>query len=208
MTRAERAALLRGIYVIVNESADSVPLAAAVLAGGARIIQYRAKSGIDRKNAIALRDLTRGHSALFIINDDWRAALDFEADGVHVGPDDATVESLASIRSALSHLVIGVSCGTADEAISAAEADADYLGVGSVFTTNSKEDAGPPIGVAGLRDVAAATCLPLAAIGGITRDRIADVRGAGAAMAAVISAVAQQADPESATRDLVRSWNA
>lgn len=207
MKRGERAALLRGIYVIINEGPDAVGLARAALRGGARLVQYRAKNGIVRENAMALRALTRPHRALFIVNDDWRAARDYEADGVHLGPADAA-ESLASIRSALPELVIGLSCGTVEEARLAAVADADYIGVGSVYATVSKDDAGAPIGIPGLRDAVAATRLPVAAIGGITRDRIAELRAAGAAMAAVISALALQADPEAATRELVRGWNA
>ena len=208
MTRASRAALLGGIYVIVNEGADPVGLAGAALAGGARVIQYRAKRGLDRGNATALRASTRRHGALLVINDDWRGALDYQADGVHLGPADAPPESLAAIRRALPECVIGLSCGTADEARLAAVVGADYIGAGSVYPTVSKPDAGAPIGVAGLGEVVAATGLPVAAIGGITRERIAEIRAAGAAMAAVISAVAQRADPAAATRELVLAWNA
>jgi len=206
--RANRAALLCGIYVVVNEGSDPVGLAGAALAGGALVIQYRAKRGLDRANAAALRSITHRHGALFIVNDDWRAALDYEADGVHLGPADAPPESLAAIRGALPECVIGLSCGTPDEARLAAVVDADYIGVGSVYATTSKEDAGAPIGIEGLRAAAAATRLPVAAIGGITRERIPEIRAAGVAMAAVISAIAQSGDPAAATRELVRSWNA
>jgi thiamine-phosphate pyrophosphorylase len=207
VTRAQRAALLRGIYAIVNEAAqpDPVDLTRAILAGGARIVQYRAKSGIVSAHANAMRELTRASNALFIINDDWRAVLTYDADGVHLGPEDARPEDLATIRAALPDRLIGVSCGTPEEALAAA--DADYIGAGSVYATRSKADAGDPIGIAGLCRVAAATQLPVAAIGGITYEALGYVRASGVAMAAVISAIAASADPRAATEALVRAWN-
>lgn len=207
MTRAVRVRLLSGIYVIVNEGSEAVNLTAAALQGGARIVQYRAKFGLDRNTATTMRALTRRAGALFIVNDEWQAALEYDADGVHLGSADAPPESLAAIRRALPECAIGLSCGTAREARAAA-VEADYIGVGSVYATVSKDDAGPPIGIAGLRRIAAATPLPVVAIGGITQERIAEIRSSGVAMAAVISAVARSADPAAATRALVHAWNA
>lgn len=209
MTRAQRAALLRGIYAIVNEDrrGDPVRLTDAILRGGARIVQYRAKSGIVDERARAMRELTRHYGALFIVNDDWRAAEKYDADGAHLGPDDAQARELPAIRAALADRLIGLSCGTPDEMRAAYASDADYAGVGSVYATASKEDAGEPLGVAGLRRVAQAAPLPAAAIGGITLGNIAQIRAAGVAMAAVLSALCNASDPESATASLVRAWN-
>jgi thiamine-phosphate pyrophosphorylase len=206
MTRAQRAALLHGIYAIVNEAAlpDPVELTRAVLAGGARIVQYRAKNGIAAENARAMRALTRAHDALFIINDDWRAVQTYDADGVHVGPDDVRPREFVAIRAALRERLIGISCGTPREARAAAHAD--YIGVGSIYATTSKSDAGEPIGIAGLQAVAAQTALPVAAIGGITLAHIPEIRKAGVAMAAVISAISRAADPQAATAALVGAW--
>ena len=206
MTRVERARLLRGVYAIVNETHAPHPLALtrAILEGGARIVQYRAKGGIVAKHAREMRELTRERDALFIINDDWRAVQTYDADGVHLGPDDAQPGELAAIRDALPDRLIGVSCGTPQEARMAA--DADYIGVGSVYATSSKADAGDPIGIAGLRAVAAACSLPVAAIGGITLAVLPDVRETGVAMAAVISAISAASDPREATAALVRAW--
>jgi len=206
MTRVERARLLRGVYAIVNETHAPHPLALtrAILEGGARIVQYRAKGGIVAKHAREMRELTRERDALFIINDDWRAVQTYDADGVHLGPDDAQPGDLAAIRDALPDRLIGVSCGTPQEARMAA--DADYIGVGSVYATSSKADAGDPIGIAGLRAVAAACSLPVAAIGGITLAVLPDVRETGVAMAAVISAISAASDPREATAALVRAW--
>lgn len=209
MTRAARAALLRGIYAIVNENAqrDPVELTRAILEGGARIVQYRAKSGIVPAHAQAIRALTRDRNALFIINDDWRAVQTYDADGVHLGPEDAVPEDLAAIRAALPDRLIGISCGTPEEAEAADASDVDYIGVGAVYATGSKADAGDPIGIAGLQRVAAVTRLPVAAIGGIGLRDVSDVRASGLAMAAVISAIAGADEPREATASLVRAWN-
>lgn len=206
MTRAERARLLRGIYAIVNEAKAPHPVALtrAILEGGARIVQYRAKGGIVPQHAREMRELTRERAALLIINDDWRAVRTYDADGVHLGPDDAQPGDLAAIREALPDRLIGVSCGTPREARMAA--DADYIGVGSVYATSSKADAGDPIGIAGLRAVASVCQAPVAAIGGITLAVLPDVRDTGVAMAAVISAISAASDPRQSTAALVRAW--
>lgn len=208
MTRADRARFLHGIYAIVNESAqpDPIALTRAIVKSGVHLVQYRAKNGIVPEHVRAMREITRAHNALLIINDDWRAVRPYDADGVHVGPEDALPEDLASIRAMLPDRLIGVSCGTVQEAAVADASDVDYLGVGSVYATASKADAGDPIGIAGLQRVAAATQLPVAAIGGITADALADVRAGGAAMAAVISAISAAADPQEAAAALVRAW--
>ncbi|HET9394087.1 MAG TPA: thiamine phosphate synthase [Candidatus Rubrimentiphilum sp.] len=197
---------MRGIYAILNEERGILELARAILDGGVRIVQYRAKSGVVKEHASDLRLLTRSRNALFIINDDWRAVQSFDADGVHLGPDDASVEQIATIRTNLVDRLIGLSCGTAEEAQAAQAAGADYAGVGSVFATGSKSDAGAPIGIEGLKRVAAATTLPVAAIGGINLQNLPAVRATGVAMAAMISAFSSAADPAAAAAELVRIW--
>jgi thiamine-phosphate pyrophosphorylase len=204
LTRRRRAELLRAVYVIVNENARTIELARAVLAAGVRIVQYRAKTGMSVEKLRALRALTRERDALLILNDDWRAAIEFDCDGVHLGPDDAGFDSVASVRAALPERLIGISCGTMGEARAAG--DADYLGVGSIFATGSKDDAGAPIGLAGLQAIAACTTLPIAAVGGLTAATIPAVRRNGAAMAAVISAVAAAPEPQRAALDLIKAW--
>lgn len=204
MTREQRAQRLCGIYAIVNEEPHAVELTRAILEGGARIVQYRAKRGIVADRAQAMRELTREHDALFILNDAWNAVQTYDADGVHMGPDDAQPQELAAIRAALPDRLIGISCGTPDEARAANVAD--YIGVGAVYATSSKTDAGDPIGIAGLQRVASATHLPVAAIGGITLDGLPAIRASGVAMAAVISAISNAANPREATAALVRAW--
>ncbi|MBV9271276.1 MAG: thiamine phosphate synthase [Candidatus Eremiobacteraeota bacterium] len=198
---------LRGIYAIVNERGDdTLAVAHAALEAGANVVQYRAKDTFVPAHAQALREITRTHDALLIINDDFRAVRLYDADGVHLGPDDAQFDDVRLIRSALPDKLIGLSVGTVDEAGIANKLDLDYIGVGSVYATSSKPDAGDPIGLDGLRAVAAASRFPVAAIGGVGMPNIEDLRGSGVAMAAVISAISSAADPFEAARELVAAW--
>ncbi|MGA8327370.1 MAG: thiamine phosphate synthase, partial [Candidatus Cybelea sp.] len=123
VTRRQRAELLRDIYVIVNEDARAIELAQAVLTAGVRILQYRAKTGLSGDRLRALRALTRERDALLIMNDNWRAAVEFDCDGVHLGPDDAGFDRVASVRAMLPERLIGLSSGTIAEAKAAGDAD-------------------------------------------------------------------------------------
>jgi thiamine-phosphate pyrophosphorylase len=207
VNRRSRARGLHGVYAIVNEDPNtSLALVEAILDGGVRIVQYRAKSGIVPDRARALRALTQRYGALFLLNDEWRAVVGYDADGVHLGPDDAREEDLHAVRAALPDRLIGYSCGNPGELPHARACDADYVGCGSVYVTASKADAGDPIGLAGLRAVVKTSSVPVAAIGGITLESLPDIRRTGAAMAAVIGAIAGAPDPRAASTALVRAW--
>jgi thiamine-phosphate pyrophosphorylase len=202
---APRSRLLRGVYALVDpERVEPVAFTEALLRGGIRLIQVRAKRGIDTYTLVAIVQRVRAAGGLAIVNDDLAMAR--LADGVHLGQEDAAGLDLAAVRSALGDRIIGLSCGTPLEARAADPALIDYVGVGPVFATGSKHDAGHPIGISGTRAVVDATALPSAAIGGIGHANIARVRESGAAMAAVISALISD-DPEAAARALVDAWN-
>lgn len=180
-------------------------IAQAALEGGATMVQLRDKELSSRgllDLALAIRRLTRLHGATFIVNDRLDIALACEADGVHLGQDDLPIEMA---RGALGpETLIGASVKTPEEAQAAQGAGASYLGVGPVFPTESKADAGEAIGLAGLRAIAHATALPILAIGGLTCDNVADVIRAGAQGVAVIAAVAEAPDMSAATAALLR----
>jgi thiamine-phosphate diphosphorylase len=208
MKKIDNGAALRGLYVITDERAagkisieNHERIARAAIEGGAQIIQLRAKStpaaqlpGIAR----ALRNLTRRAGVLLIINDDPQLALQCDADGVHLGPDDLSPEQARRVLGA--GKIVGVSCGDISEARDALKNGADYIGAGAIFATISKADAGAPIGLEKLREIVAATPLPVAAIGGIALQNIAEVAGSGAQMACVISAITNGADETEMTR--------
>ncbi|MEJ7845648.1 MAG: thiamine phosphate synthase [Acidimicrobiales bacterium] len=193
-----------GLHVLV----DSVALAEAALGGGAAVIQVRTKAGTDRDRlalAVAVVERCRAAGAGCVVNDRVDLALAAGADGVHLGADDIAVERARAVAGPA--LLIG---GTARDPAAARRlvADgADYLGVGPVWATVSKVGLPAPIGLAMLRAVATAVDVPVVAIAGITAARVADVLRAGAAGVAVIGAVTGAADPEAATRELVRAFD-
>jgi thiamine-phosphate pyrophosphorylase len=207
MTRSGDAprSCLRGVYALVDpERVEPVAFTEALLRGGIRLIQVRAKQGIDTYTLVAIVQRVRAAGGITIVNDDLAMAR--VADGVHLGQEDAAGLDLPAVRSALGDRIIGLSCGTPQEARAVDPALIDYVGVGPVFATGSKHDAGFPIGISGTRAVVEASALPSAAIGGISLANIARVRETGAAMAAVISALVCE-DPEAAARALVAAWD-
>ena len=131
------------------------------------------------------------------MNDRLDVALACGAAGVHLGQEDLPARLARGIGGP--DLVVGVSAATPAEARRAEGDGADYLGVGSVYRTDSKPDAGKPITCAGLARVVAATMLPAVGIGGMRADRVADVLAAGATGVAVISAVCSAGDIRLAT---------
>lgn len=195
-----------GIYALVEPQRhpDVVAYLDALLRGGIRLIQIRAKAGIDSALLDALVTRVRAVDGCAIVNDDVTLAL--RADGVHLGQEDAAEYDLMALRQRLGSRVIGLSCGTPAEAQAIRPGTIDYVGVGPIFATGSKADAGGPIGVSGVRAVASATLLPAAAIGGITLESLPRVRESGATMAAVISALANAREPEASARAFVAGW--
>ena len=196
---------LRGVYALVDPAlVEPIGFTEALLRGGIRLVQIRAKDGIDGATLIAIVARVRAAGGVAIVNDDVRLAR--LADGVHLGQEDAAGLDLRALRAALRDGIIGLSCGTPQEARVADPALIDYVGVGPAFATSSKGDAGLPIGLAGVRAVVEATALPCAAIGGIGLAQLARVRETGAPMAAVLSALIRD-DVEAAARELVARWN-
>jgi thiamine-phosphate pyrophosphorylase len=205
VTNAER---FRGVYALIDPPAhaDAATYLDALLRGGIRLVQIRAKAGLtpDALRSTVARVRAAGGTA--IVNDDVDLAL--EADGVHLGQEDLAGHDLRALRTKLGARAIGLSCGTPAEARAVPTGLVDYIGAGPIFATASKGDAGGPIGVNGVRVVVEATPLPVAAIGGISLVSMPRVRETGAAMAAVISALAGAPDPEATARAFVAAWNA
>jgi thiamine-phosphate pyrophosphorylase len=203
---------LRGLYVITDDTISGgrshVELARAALAGGARVVQLRDKrrdAGELLPIAIEIRELCRRAGALFIVNDRVDLAGACDADGVHLGVTDLPVGAARTLLGPGKW--IGYSPETAEQLLAAETAGADYYGVGAIYGTVSKSDAGPPVGLDHLRRLRALTSRPVVAIGGITIERLAELRAAGADGAAVIGAVAAAPDPAVAARRLVEAWD-
>lgn len=184
---------LQGLYVITDGSTGDVLLGKVeqALRGGAAIVQYRDKTSdtLRRKQeAAALRALCRAHNASFIINDDVELAKTVQADGVHVGKDDA---ALAAAREYLgTAAVIGVSCYNRLEL---AQQGADYFAFGSFFPSPTKPHA-PRATLELLQQARRQFSLPLCAIGGITLENAPELLENGADMLAVITDVFNSPD--------------
>ena len=197
--------VLPALYAIVDPldtGRSPIDLAAALLDGGARLLQLRLKVAPAREVldvARAVRPLARQASALLIVNDRPDVARAAEADGVHLGQDDLPVAAARAVLG--SGGIIGVSTHSVAEARAAAAAGADYLGVGPVFDTTSKVGALAARGLDLVRAVRDAVTLPLVAIGGITPGTAPDVRAAGAEAVAMIAALVRAPDVAAAVRD-------
>jgi thiamine-phosphate pyrophosphorylase len=196
------------LYAIVDPldtGRSPTDLAAALLAGGARVLQLRLKAATSRELldvARAIRALTRPAGGLLLVNDRPDVAHAAEADGVHLGEDDLPI---AAARVVLAPgAIIGLSTHDVAQARAAAAAGADYLGIGPIFTTTTKANALAAGGLALVREVRAAVSLPLVAIGGITPDTALAVRTAGADAVAMIGALVRAPDVTAAVRDTLR----
>lgn len=190
-------------YFITDENATTCSLVKqveiAVLAG-ATMIQYRNKSFSvsNIKEVDAIRHLCRTHSVPFIVNDDILLAKAVAADGVHLGKNDAHA---AVVRDVLGpDAVIGISVSHISELEKTNLSQADYIGVGPVFSTNTKADTGPVIGLTGLKKIVKKSLLPVVAIGGIDDTTAKDCFETGAFGVAVISCITRADDPESQAR--------
>jgi thiamine-phosphate pyrophosphorylase len=183
----------RGVEAVVREA----------VAGGVTVVQWRAKEIDDAAlpaGLLPLREWLRARRVPFIVNDRVELAAACDADGVHVGQGD--LPCIEARRRVGAQRLVGVSVGNVAEAQQAERDGADYLGVSPVFATPTKPDAPSPTGLAGLRAIRAAVCLPLVAIGGIHAGNAAEVLAAGADGIAVVSAIMAAADPRAAAQQL------
>lgn len=208
-----------GVYFVVGTQdcgysvERTLEIVREALLGGVGTLQLRDKgskltAGEKAELGRQLQALCREHGTLFFVNDDVELAVQLQADGVHVGQDDM---KLSDVRAMVGPaMYIGVSAGTVEEAVVALEGGVDCIGVGAMYATSSKADAGEPIGPAGLKAIreAVGSELPIVGIGGITLENAAEVIRAGADGVAVISAISRAESPREAAialQGIVRS---
>jgi thiamine-phosphate pyrophosphorylase len=164
--------------VRVHAIVDDLETARRAAAAGATVIQLRVKAPTDE--VVARGRGFRGLGTVFVVNDDVDAALELGADGVHLGQDDRGAE-----RARARGLLLGRSV---HYAVEAADLDADYIGLGPIWTTPSKTDAGDAVGLAELTEAATCTSVPIVAIGGVDASNAGACIRAGAAGVAAIRA--------------------
>ena len=147
--------------------------------GGATFIQLREKN-LDQKHfleeALEIQKLSKKYNVPFVINDNVEIAKEIDADGVHVGQSDMEAGNVRKILGG--DKIIGVSAQTVEQAVIAEKHGADYLGVGAVFATGSKDDA-DDVSHETLKAICEAVSIPVIAIGGITKDNVAELSGSG-----------------------------
>ena len=182
----------RTLHDVVKESLD----------GGVTFVQLREKH-LDQahflEDAKDLKMLCKAYNVPFVINDNVDIALEMDADGVHVGQSDMEA---GDVRAKLGpDKIIGVSAQTVEQAVLAEKRGADYLGVGAVFPTNSKDDA-TDVSYETLKAICQAVSIPVIAIGGITKDNVEELSGSGICGIAVISAIYGQKNIKDAAANL------
>ncbi|HXV21462.1 MAG TPA: bifunctional hydroxymethylpyrimidine kinase/phosphomethylpyrimidine kinase [Desulfuromonadales bacterium] len=200
---------INGLYLITDSDSDGrlAERVAAALRGGARVVQYRDKYRPAEQQVVVARELgrlCRQAGAVFLVNDSPQLALLSEADGVHLGQGDGSIGEARSILGP--GRIIGVSTRTVDQALAAQSQGADYIGLGAIYPTGSKNNA-ELVGLERLRQVRQAVTLPIVAIGGIDRDNAGAAIDAGAEAVAVISAVMGADAPAVAAREISLLFN-
>jgi thiamine-phosphate pyrophosphorylase len=197
---------MKGLYVIVDPEhcagRDPLWVAEQALAGGCAALQLRAKllaDGPRLRLARALKQRCADAGVPFWMNDRLDLALLCDADGLHLGQDDLPV---ADARRLWGSRPLGLSTHTLPQVSTAHISAVDVIGFGPIFGTRSKLNPDPAVGLTGLREACARVPRPVAAIGGIALEHAADIRKAGAAYAAVISAVCAAEQPARAARAL------
>ncbi|RSK26406.1 thiamine phosphate synthase [Bacillus sp. HMF5848] len=201
------------VYFIMgspNCRVDPATVLQEAIAGGITMFQFREKGqGAlhgPKKLALAreLQAKCKHHGIPFIVNDDIDLAVKLNADGVHIGQED---ESCESVRKRLGpDKIIGVSAHSLQEAKLAIEQGADYLGIGPIFPTSTKEDAKAASGVTLIKEIReAGLTIPIVGIGGINANNAREVIEAGADGVSVITAISEAASPRTATELLKES---
>lgn len=182
----------RSLYDVVKES----------LEGGVTFLQLREKDLDDEhfyEEAVSLQALARDYGVPFVVNDNVDIALRMDADGVHVGQSDMEAGDVRALLGP--DKILGVSAQTVEQAVLAEQRGADYLGVGAVFPTGSKDDA-DDVSFETLKAICDAVSIPVVAIGGITLANTPQLAGSGICGIAVISAIYAQEDIKEATGEL------
>jgi thiamine-phosphate pyrophosphorylase len=205
VARLDKVKKITGLYVVIDmewlKGRKPAEVALQAISGGARVIQLRCKTGPERdflSMADELKAICASKDVPFIVNDNLGVALSCGADGLHIGQEDLPA---AAARKLLPiDMLLGVSARTKEEALKAVAEGADYLGVGAVFSTATKDS--KALGLDTLKSIKTAVKIPIIAIGGINKDNVSRVMDTGVAGVAVISAVLGAKDVKQAAAHL------
>ncbi len=192
------------LYLVTDRELSKIPFQEMIkkaVEGGVTVVQLREKKLSTREfieEALEVKKIIKGIP--IIINDRVDIALAVKANGVHLGNEDMPVDIARRILG--KDFVIGASAGSVEEAIEKEKMGADYIAVSPVFSTPTKPDAGPPLGLEGIKEMKKFVKVPLIGIGGINKENVMDVIRSGADGVAVVSAIVSSEDPEKSAREM------
>ncbi|MEP9407267.1 thiamine phosphate synthase [Peribacillus frigoritolerans] len=195
------------LYLVTEESIaieELTRIIAESVSGGVSIVQLREKNNSSLsfyKNASALKQLLNELSIPLVINDRVDIALAVGADGIHIGQDDLPLPVVKKMVP--EDMIVGVSVSTLEEALEAERNGADYIGVGSVFPTKTKQDA-TLMALEDLGEICRGVSIPAVAIGGITADNMSALSDSGLSGTAVVSAIMNADNPKTASESLLK----
>jgi len=195
------------LYLVTEESIaieELTKIIAQSVSGGVSIVQLREKNNSSLsfyKKASALKQLLNELSIPLIINDRVDIALAVGAEGIHIGQDDLPLPVVKKMVP--EDMIVGVSVSTLEEALEAERNGADYIGVGSVFPTKTKQDA-TLMALEDLGEICRGVSIPAVAIGGITADNISALSDSGLSGTAVVSAIMNADNPKTASESLLK----
>lgn len=192
-----------GLYVILtNPHLPYTTIAERCVANGIKMLQLREKHLTDRRLLVIARDIrliTKGTATSFVINDRPDIAVACDADYLHLGQNDMSIEDA---RKIVGDMKIGLSTHSIEQAREAMRHSPDYIGFGPIFKTNAKAIPDPPVGVELLRQVLGFASVPVVAIGGIFPENLTEVLGAGAKNVALVRYFMQTADFDGAVAEI------
>ncbi|ACL04086.1 thiamine-phosphate pyrophosphorylase [Desulfatibacillum aliphaticivorans] len=198
-----------GLYLILtNPVAGYEACAWAAVNQGLRYLQLRMKHAPREEileKALSLREITKGSKTLFIVNDHVDIAKEADADGVHLGQEDMSLEEARSMWTAPGKQ-FGLSTHGVEQELAARDLQPDYIGVGPVFPTPTKDKPDPTVGLEAMGRIIKGSPLSCVAIGGINPENLPQVLEHGAGNFSVVRAVNQSHDPESAIANLMDVW--
>lgn len=205
---AKKREIPMGIYAITDSKSGKeknlLGYSEEILKAGVKILQYREKKMCTKEmfqNAKALRELTKKYNAIFIINDDISIALAVGADGIHVGQDDLPITEVRKLVG--ENMIIGLSTHSPEQGEKAVEDGADYIGVGPIFSTMTKENVCAPVGYQYLEYVEKNINIPYVAIGGIKSHNIEEILKRGAKRVAIVSEIVGAENSYEKTKELI-----
>ena len=200
----------KGLYGITMESCSNgrtnIEVVKEMIKSGIKIIQYREKDKSFKemyKEAKILRELTKKSETIFIINDHIELAMMVDADGVHIGQDDWPINEVRRLIG--DDKIIGISTHSKEQAIEAVKSGADYIGVGPIFKTNTKDYS--PVGIEYLKFVVKNIKIPFIAIGGIKENNLEEIIKTGATRIALVTEITAAQNIEEKIKRLNKMFN-